>query len=160
LSTSAKSSLSVSGDVSASSFAITAEPKQTQNGKECEMKFEEQVNQGKIEQDQRIEDDGTEVLEVGPFGVESLRWTKSSGRRAARRTAFNRRGEDYEPIVMLFGVDPFEVKPNQLYLELEQLSLDDASDEVLRAYVGFRTQVIDDLIVAAWDDIHEAAQDD
>ena len=124
------------------------------------MKLEEQVNQEEIELDQLIEDDGTTVLEVGPFGVESLRWTKASGRRAARRTAFNRSGEDYEPIVMLFGADPYEVKPSQLYLELEQLSLDDVSDDVLRAYVGFRAQVIDDILLAAWDDIHEAAQDE
>ena len=124
------------------------------------MKLEEQVNQEEIELDQLIEDDGTTVLEVGLFGVKSLRWTKASGRRAARRTAFNRSGEDYEPIVMLFGVDPYEVKPNQLYLELEQLSLDDASDDALRAYAGFRAQVIDDILLAAWDDIHEAAQDE
>ena len=124
------------------------------------MKLEEQVNQEEIELDQLIEDDGTTVLEVGLFGVKSLRWTKASGRRAARRTAFNRSGEDYEPIVMLFGADPYEVKPSQLYLELEQLSLDDASDDALRAYAGFRAQVIDDILLAAWDDIHEAAQDE
>jgi hypothetical protein len=124
------------------------------------MKLEEQVNQEEIELDQLIEDDGTTVLEVGLFGVKSLRWTKASGRRAARRTASNRSGEDYEPIVMLFGADPYEVKPSQLYLELEQLSLDDVSDDVLRAYVGLRAQVIEDLIEAAWDDIHEAAQDE
>ena len=116
------------------------------------MKLEEQVNQEEIELDQLIEDDGTTVLEVGLFGVKSLRWTKASGRRAARITAFNRSGEDYEPIVMLFEADPYEVKPNQLYLELEQLSLDDVSDDVLRTYVGFRAQVIEDLIEAAQDE--------
>jgi len=105
-------------------------------------------------------EDSEESRHGGPFDVESMGWTKASGRRAARRTAFNRSGEDYEPIVMLFGVDPYEVKPNQLYLELEQLSLDDASDDALRAYAGFRAQVIDDILLAAWDDIHEAAQDD
>ena len=95
----------------------------------------------------------------GPFDIESMRWTKGAGRRAAYKTAMNRHLNDYELIYMRYGPDAYEVKPSQLYLELEQLSLDDASDDALRAYVGFRAQVIEDLIEAAWDDIHEAAQD-
>ena len=105
-------------------------------------------------------EDPEEYGDKGPFGIESMRWTKGAGRRAAHRTAINRDLNDYEPILLRFGPEAYEVKPNQLYLELEQLSLDDASDDALRAYAGFRAQVIDDILLAAWDDIHEAAQDE
>jgi hypothetical protein len=56
--------------------------------------------------------------------------------------------------------DLFEVKPSRLYLELEVLSLDEASDEARRAYVALREQVIDDIKEAAWAELHEAMDKD
>ena len=100
--------------------------------------------------------DGTEVLERGPFDITSLRWTKGSGLCAVATTSTNRSAETVSPIYMRVFNDVFEVKPSALYLELETLPLEGASDEVLRAFVALREQVIEDLKERAWEELEEA----
>jgi hypothetical protein len=97
-----------------------------------------------------------EVIEAGPFGVELLRWTKNASNSAALRASINRSFDGYAPIYVRVYSDLFEVKPSQLYLELEKLSLDEASDETLRAYAALREQVVEDLKDAAWEELYEA----
>lgn len=104
--------------------------------------------------------DDSEMLELGPFGVESLRWTRKASEAAAVRTSINRSFGSYSPIYMRVYSDLFEVKPSRLYLELETLSLDEASDEVLRAYVALREQVIEDAKEAALEEVHDAMDKD
>lgn len=100
--------------------------------------------------------DEPETLESGPFGVESLRWTRSAGDTAAVRTSINRSFASFTPIYLSVYNDIFEVKPSRLYLELEVLSLDDASDEARRAYVALREQVIEDVKEAARQELDDA----
>ena len=101
-----------------------------------------------------------EVIEAGPFGVELLRWTKTASNAAAVRASINRSFDAYTPIYVRVYSDLFEVKPSQLYLELEKLSLDEASDEAVRAYAALREQVVEDLKDAAWKELHEAMDKD
>lgn len=100
--------------------------------------------------------DDSDLLEDGPFGVDSLRWTRKASDAAAVRTSINRSFGSYSPIYMSVYNDLFEVKPSRLYLELETLSLDEASDEAVRAYAALREQVVEDLKDAAWKELHEA----
>ncbi len=102
----------------------------------------------------------SEMLESGPFGVESLRWTRNASDAAAVRASINRSFESFAPIYMRVYSDLFEVRPSRLYLELEVLSLDEASDEARRAYVALREQVIDDIKEAAWAELHAAMDKD
>ena len=97
-----------------------------------------------------------ELIEAGPFGVELFRWTKNASDSAALRASINRSLDGYSPIYVRVYSDLFEVKPSQLYLELEKLSVDGASDEAVRAYASLREQVIEDLKDAAWKELHEA----
>lgn len=100
--------------------------------------------------------DGTEVLEHGPFDTSSLRWTKGSGLCAVANTSTNRSAATVSSIYMRVFNDVFEVKPSALYLELETLPLEGASDDVLRAFVALREQVIEDLKERAWDELEGA----
>ena len=102
------------------------------------------------------EDGGNEVIEAGPYGVELLRWTRNASASAALRASINRSFDGYTPIYVRVYSDLFEVKPSPLYLELEKLSLDEASDETLRAYAALREQVVEDLKDAAWEELYEA----
>lgn len=104
----------------------------------------------------RPNENDPEAEESGPFGVESLRWTRSAGDAAAIRASINRSFESFTPIYLSVYNDLFEVKPSRLYLELEVLSLDDASNEARRAYVALREQVIEDAKEAAWQELHDA----
>jgi hypothetical protein len=97
-----------------------------------------------------------ELIEAGPFGVELLRWTKNASASAALRASVNQSFDGYTPIYVRVYSDLFEVKPSQLYLELEKLSLNEASDEAVRAYALLREQVVEDLKDAAWEELHEA----
>lgn len=100
--------------------------------------------------------DGTEVLEHGPFATTSLRWTKGSGLCAVANSSTNRSAGIGSTIYMRVFSDVFEVKPSALYLELETLPLEGASDDVLRAFVVLREQVIEDLKERAWDELEGA----
>jgi hypothetical protein len=104
--------------------------------------------------------DGTEVLESGPFDVESLRWTQGSGSATASRAEINRLVETYSPIYTRVFGQAFEVRPSPLYLALETLPLESASHEALRAYVSLREQVVEDLKEAAWNDIDSTMKPD
>ena len=99
--------------------------------------------------------DEGEVIEAGPFGAELLRWTKNASNSAALRASINRSFDGYTPIYVRVYSDLFEVKPSQLYLELEKLSLGEASDEAVRAYVALRELVVEDLKDAAWRELHQ-----
>lgn len=102
------------------------------------------------------DNDDSDLLEDGPFGVDSLRWTRKASDAAAVRTSINRSFGSYSPIYMSVYNDLFEVKPSALYLELETLPLEGASDDVVRAFVALREQVIEDLKERAWDELEEA----
>jgi hypothetical protein len=104
--------------------------------------------------------DGTEVLESGPFDVESLRWTQGSGSATASRLEINQLVETYSPIYTRVFGQAFEVRPSPLYLALEELPLDGASDEALRAYVSLREQVVEDPKEAVWNDIDSVMRSD
>jgi len=103
--------------------------------------------------------DGTEALDSGPFDVELLRWTKGAARSAAGQAEINRAVETYSPIYTRVFGEAYEVRPSPLYLALERLPLDGASDEALRAYVALREQVVQDLKDAAWEELHEDLKD-
>jgi hypothetical protein len=104
--------------------------------------------------------DGTEVVDSGPFAVELLRWTKGAGRSAAGQAEINRRVETYSPIYTRVFGEAYEVRPSPLYLALETLPLDGASDDSLRAYVALREQVVEDLKEAAWKELDSAMSSD
>jgi hypothetical protein len=117
------------------------------------------LNSEKFSKDTDPSGDGEgegEVIEAGPFGVELLRWTRNAGKSAAVRASINRSFDGYTPIYVRVYSDLFEVKPSQLYLELERLPLDEASGEAVRAYAALREQVVEDLKDAAWNELHEA----
>lgn len=96
------------------------------------------------------------MLEHGPFDNTSLRWTKGSGLCAVANSSTNRSAGTVSSIYMRVFNDVFEVKPSALYLELETLPLEGASDDVVRAFVALREQVIEDLKERAWDELEEA----
>lgn len=104
--------------------------------------------------------DGTELVEPGPFDVECLRWSKGSGRQAASQAELNRIVEAYTPIYLRVFGEAFEVRPSPLYLALDKLPLEGASDEVLRVFVALREQVIEDIKESAWNDLHHAMDSD
>lgn len=90
-----------------------------------------------------------DVIESKPFGLDQLRWSKSAGRRVARRAEINRAMKDFIPLFLTFHHDVFEVEPSRLYIALEQLPLEGASDEALRSYTAFREIVVADILAAA-----------
>lgn len=104
--------------------------------------------------------DGTELVEPGPFEVRVLRWTKGSGVSAASQAEINRSVETYAPIYLLVFGNPYEVRPSPLYLALDELPLEGASNEVLRAYVALREQVIEDIKDFALRDLRLAMESD
>ena len=103
--------------------------------------------------------DVTELIEPGPFGTTSLRWTRGSGEYPVVSTSTNRNAGTVTPIYMSVYNDVFEVKPSALYLELEALPLEGAGDDVLRAFVALREQVIEDLKERAWDELVQAMKE-
>jgi hypothetical protein len=103
--------------------------------------------------------DGTVVLEPGPFDGTSLHWTRGAGLWAVVNTSTNRSVGTASPIYIRVFNDVYEVKPSSLYLELEMLPLEGASDDVLRAFVALREQVIEDLKERAWDELEQAMKE-
>lgn len=101
-----------------------------------------------------------DVVEPGPAGLNRVRWTKSVGRHVAHRTSVNRAMNSYEPVFVLFGPEVYETEPTELYVALEQLPLEGASDEALRAYTTFREIVLFDIQSAAHNAIHDALDED
>jgi hypothetical protein len=101
-----------------------------------------------------------EVVEPGPAGLNRVRWTKSVGKHVVHRTSVNRAMNSYEPILVLFGPEVYETEPTELYVALEQLPLEGASDEALRAYATFREIVLFDIQRAAHNAIHDALDAD
>ena len=128
------------------------------NGKESRI----QVDRKAIDHEADVEwpSDTNELVEPGPFGVKDLRWTKGSGERAAAQADFNRIMEAYTPIYLRVFVEAFEVRPSPLYLALDKLPLEGASEEVLRVFVALREQVIEDIKESAWNDLHQAMDSD
>jgi hypothetical protein len=98
--------------------------------------------------------DATELVESGPLDVKSWRLTEGADRAASDQTALNHDVGTISPIsVRVFG-EFYEVKPSPLYLALETLPLEQASDETRRAYGAFREHVLEDLKEKARDDIN------
>jgi len=100
-----------------------------------------------------------DVLESEPFGVQKVRWSKSVGEKIAHRTAVNRGFSEYAPIFTLFGPEVYETEPTELYVALEQLPLETASNDALRAYTFLREIVIADIVKEAHMAIHEAVDE-
>ena len=97
--------------------------------------------------------DAAELVEGGPFDVKSSRLTEGAGRAASDQTTLNQEVGTISPIsVRVFG-EFYEVKPSTLYLALETLPLEQATEETLRAYGAFRAHVLEDLKERARADI-------
>ena len=56
----------------------------------------------------------SEMLERGPFRVESVRWTRNASAAAAVRASINLTFERFAPIYMRISSEVFEVKPSRL----------------------------------------------
>ena len=103
--------------------------------------------------------DSEDVLEKNPFGVSKVRWSKSVGESIVRRTAVNRTFNDFTPIFTVAGPEVYETEPTELYVALEQLPLETASDDALRAYSLLREIVLAEIVTEAHKAIHEALDD-
>jgi hypothetical protein len=104
--------------------------------------------------------DDDDVLESKPFGVREVRWSKSVGAQMVHRTSVNRAFDDYTPIFTLFGPEVYETQPTELYIALEQLPLETASNEALRAYALFREIVVGEITIQAHTAMLDALDDD
>lgn len=99
--------------------------------------------------------DPENVIEKEPLGAKRIRWSKSAGHAMAFRTSLNRALNEHAPIFLEFGPEVFEVKPNATYIALEQLPLDEANDDVIRAYVLVRERVMEQILAETYQEIHK-----
>lgn len=102
----------------------------------------------------RVDDD--DLIEKNSFGLRHVRWSKTAGQAMVRRTSMNRILGQYEPLFVLFGEEVYETQPSDLYVALEQLPLEGASDQAVRAYVALREIVVSDIVHEAHHAIHDA----
>ena len=94
--------------------------------------------------------DKEDIVEEKVLGVEQLRWSRSVSELMSRRASVNRAFNEYTPIFMDIGPEVYEAKPNALYLALEQLPLEGASDEAIRACLHLREIVISEIVTETY----------
>ena len=99
--------------------------------------------------------DPENVIEKEPLGATRIRWSKSAGHAIAFRTSLNRALNEHAPIFLEFGPEVFEVKPNATFIALEQLPLDEANDDVIRAHVLVRERVMEQILAETYQEIHK-----
>lgn len=87
-----------------------------------------------------------DILESETWGIKNLRWTRSAGQEVVHQAAVNRALNASTPLFVRCGNEVLEAKPSELYIVLEQLHLEGASDQSIRACALLRGIVAEDIV--------------